>query len=195
MRTPRAHALAAAVSAVLLLAGCSGGDEPDDPKATWTPTSTPEDPSTSPAVATEPELPSEATKATEAGARAFIHHYWDLINYAQLTGDVSALRKLSAASCDGCAAGIRAIRRHYVEGGRLEGGRNVVRLRELEELRTDDDDAALAYRADFVVKHAQQSIISSDGTRDRRESGKDRYTAYMLWVANGWRLDVLEIEP
>ncbi|WP_372492275.1 DUF6318 family protein, partial [Pimelobacter simplex] len=44
-----------------------------------------------------PVLPGAAKEASEEGARAFVGYYWELVNYAQATGDVRRLRRGAGA--------------------------------------------------------------------------------------------------
>lgn len=195
MRSLRA-ALAASLTALALLAGCTDDDpSPDEPTSTWTPTGKPGTPTSSTtAKPTEPALPDAATKATEAGARAFITYYWDLINYAQVTGDVKALKRVSGSSCEGCNAGINGIREHYRTGGRVSGGAHRVEVKSLSELSTNSG-SAYGFHGVVRASHADQTIISSDGTEDVRGPGSDTFDVYLLWLeANGWRLDVMELK-
>lgn len=116
--------LIVATVAGVLLAGCS--EEPPDPVGEPTtsstspshPTPTTAGPSDIPTEA--PPLPEAATKPTRAGARAFIHHYIDLLNYAALTGDVRDFRA-AAHDCGGCDDYVRLYRSLYAKGGWIKG--------------------------------------------------------------------------
>ena len=193
MRSLRA-ALAASLAALALLAGCSDDPSPGDPTSTSTPTGTPETPtSTAAAKPTEPELPDAATKATEAGARAFIAYYWDLINYAQATGDVKGLKRVSAPSCEGCNAGIDGVRDHYRSGGRVIGGAHRIAVESLAELSTSSGDAD-GFHGVVRASHDDQTIVASDRAADVRGPGSDTFDVYLLWLEKtGWRLDVMEV--
>lgn len=112
---------AAAVLAPLVLAGC-GGDDPEPRLPSAAPSSS--TPSASP-VSTpteEPTLPPEAKGNDEAAAEAFVRYYYDVVNYAQATGEVKTLRSLSLPSCDACAGGADYLHEMYRHGGSQEGG-------------------------------------------------------------------------
>jgi hypothetical protein len=204
---PPALGLLVAVLVLLLSAAACTGDDPDaddpdgpgDPTSSWSPTGT-MDPSSSgsgepvdPVGPVEPELPEVAREASEEGARAFIAYYWELINYAQVTGDVKALRRASARSCDGCQAGIRGIRRHYAAGGSIVGGMHRVDRATLTEVTSAS--GIYAFQGEARVEHDAQSIISSDGTEEDRQPGSDEWDLYVLWVdGTRWRLDVMEVK-
>ncbi|HWJ08608.1 MAG TPA: DUF6318 family protein [Nocardioides sp.] len=187
-------ALAACVAALALLAGCSD-DAPSagDPTSTWTPTSTPDAPtSRATAKPAEPPLPDAATKATEGGARAFIAYYWDLINYAQVTGDVKALKRVSGPHCAGCKAGISGIRDLYNGGGRAEGGEYTLSIRKLNRLQGEKHDF-VAFEALLRVRNAEQVIINSTGGKDTLESTANTVAVAALWTKNAWRLEVMDV--
>ncbi|WP_215817025.1 DUF6318 family protein [Pimelobacter sp. 30-1] len=185
-----------ALALVVLGAGVGGcnADPPDpgptrsesasaDGTASGSPTAAP-----GPAV---PVLPEAAREASEAGARAFVEYYWELVNYAQATGDVKALRQLSASTCDVCLAFVKEIRSLYSQGGRILGGINTSRITEVVDLDLKSGDYGLRIEQD--VSYNAQTIIDSTGKRDVRGEGTDRFTAYLLWTEQRWRLDVMEL--
>ena len=185
---------AVAMLVLLLLSGCSDGNaSPRDPSSTWSPTGTMQTPTSAAPDPVEPQLPAAAKEASKAGARAFIAYYWDLINYAQVTGDVKALRSVSASTCSGCRAGIRGIRKHYASGGAIVGGINRVARLNLTEVTSAS--GIYAFQGDAQVDHDAQTIVAGDGSEDSRTSGTDMWTLYALWVDNSyWRLDVMELK-
>lgn len=191
MRSLRA-ALATSLAAVALLAGCTDDNpSPGDPSSTWTPTGKPETPTSSAtAKPTEPALPEAATKATEAGARAFITYYWDLINYAQVTGDVTALKRVSGPTCGGCNRAIDAVEKLYGDGGHAEGGDYALTIVGLKELTTDDK-ALYGMEAELKVRNAEQRIVR-DGDVEVSKPKTSAFTTYLIWVDEAWRTDILE---
>lgn len=192
MRSLRA-ALAASLVALALLAGCSDDDpSPGDPSATSTPTGTPETPTTSAtAKPTEPALPDAATKATEAGARAFITYYWDLVNYAQATGDVKALKRVSGPNCRRCMAGIEGIDDLYGEGGHLTNADYRATVLSLKEVNVDSGDA-YAFESRTDVSNAAHVSVDANGNEEKFEASTLTYLLYLLWIDDHWRLDVME---
>lgn len=110
------RAVIAAAALTLALAGCS--DDPEPRVADPTPTA----PSTTEASGpTPPEMPEAAKGTDAAAAEAFVKFYWEMVNYAQQTGDVDALQELSS-KCVGCDAGIASIERTYSQDGSIVGG-------------------------------------------------------------------------
>lgn len=191
MRSLRA-ALAASLAALALLAGCSDDNpSPADPSSTWTPTSKPETPSSSaPAKPTEPALPQAAKKATEAGGRAFIAYYWDLINYAQVTGDVKALKRVSGSTCSGCNRAIEAVETLYGDGGHAERGEYALTIVRSKEV-TSSDESLYGMEASIKVRNASQRIIRG-GDVEISDPKTSRFTTYLIWTDEAWRTDILE---
>ncbi|WP_051486300.1 DUF6318 family protein [Nocardioides sp. J54] len=185
--------LAATALALAALSGCS--DESTSPTETSSTPTESRSPTASPTPETpeEPALPDAATKATKAGARAFITYYWDVVNYAQATGDVSTLKKLSAPTCDTCKGFVANVQEHYAAGGVIVGGENRARITQVAKVSTSTG-SAFGFRVEQVVTHEPQVIVDSQGAEDRRSKGSDDFTAYLLWTdRNRWRLDVMEL--
>lgn len=137
----------AAVSAALLLLGCSSEPEPDP---------LPPVPTTSPTPVVLP-LPSEAAAATPQGAAAFSRYYMDVLSEALATGDAAQLRALSDPGCGGCTNFIGA-----AEGGepgeRIQDGRFVVAFAEAPPLQDEETIVILRYTRDAGV------LLRADGT-------------------------------
>jgi len=199
---PRIRALTAALTTAGLLAltGCTddstaAGDpgDPGDPSASWSPTGRLETPSASPAAPTPPVLPDAAKQATEEGARAFIAYYWELINYAQATGDVKALNAASNVNCAGCNGGIQKIRKHYRDGGHVVGGEHTFQVTEINRLNVESGELT-GFHATVATRHGAQTLVARDGAEEVNEPGDASFERYLLWTsANQWRVDVLEI--
>ncbi|HWI43089.1 MAG TPA: DUF6318 family protein [Nocardioides sp.] len=193
-RTPAARLGTALAAAALLLAGCADDGEPrSDP--TWSPTAVPESPSTTPAdAATKPALPDAATKATKAGAEAFIQYYWDVANYAQATGHVHQLRAVTAKTCAPCLGVASDIRRHYEHGGTIEGGANAPAVHSLTKL-SSDTGTLFAFQAKVAVAHGPQEIHQPDGSVREQKAGTNHFTMYVAWVQDRrWRLEHMELK-
>lgn len=191
MRSLRA-AVGASAAALLLLAGCGGDPDPGDPSSTWTPTGTPESPTSAATQApVEPELPQAATKATEDGARAFIGYYWELINYAQVTGDVKALKRVSASTCRGCNRVINGISNLYEAGGYATGGEYSLKIDQIKEVMVANR-SAFGMRAAVRVRNREQTVVQVGGDSTTSVPATNRYTTYLIWVNDAWRTDILE---
>lgn len=186
------HACAVSLmTATLLLSGCSDDRDPPDARSTSTPSGTIATPSTSAeATPTEPPLPDAATKATEAGARAFITYYWDLINYAQVTGDVKALKRSSSDSCEGCNQGVRAIRDLYEADGYIVGGAYTITISDLRDLESDSD--LYAFEALLTTTSQRQIVHRGDGTTHESKPGTGEAAVAARWSSDSWLMEVMD---
>ncbi|NLJ54921.1 MAG: hypothetical protein GX344_12425 [Intrasporangiaceae bacterium] len=122
LRSIRAGAVAAVAAVVLV--GCNGGTEVEDPPTTASPSAPTSSPESSPsptelesteeptegptAEPTEasalPELPEAAKENTPEGAEAFIRYYFDVANIAMMTPQVGLIPTLAHADCQSCKA-------------------------------------------------------------------------------------------
>jgi hypothetical protein len=147
-----------------------------------TPTSAAPDP-------VEPQLPAAAKEASEAGARAFIEYYWELINYAQATGDVKALKAVSGANCEGCTAGLNAIRSLYVDGCHIEGGQYTTSVEKMNRLR---GRSLVAFEALLTVKNLGQVVTKADGSQHKSAPGSASVAVACQWTAESWHMEVMD---
>ncbi|WP_312180502.1 DUF6318 family protein, partial [Arthrobacter sp.] len=108
-----------AVAGVLVLAGCSGADDPgadaaESPSASSSPSQS-EPPSPSPSAVYKPAsaegpaenvplpvMPEEAKVESKDGLIAFARYWYDLANYGYETGDVEPLKAVSGPDCTDC---------------------------------------------------------------------------------------------
>ncbi|GAA1110301.1 hypothetical protein GCM10009668_33680 [Nocardioides dubius] len=104
--------------------------------------------------------------ADEAGAEAFVRHYFVLVNYAQATGDLEPLRAVSGAGCSACRGGIESLERLARKGQTVIGGDySVARVRSVEGL----GGGRFALR--LVVDSTPQRVLNSAGDEVRRHAG------------------------
>jgi hypothetical protein len=115
-------AAGAALIALLLTSAC-GGDSSASPTPSPSRSPSPTATSTTP---TPPALPAAAKKNTKAGAIAFVRHYVEVLNYAQESGDVEAIRELSSTACETCKSVAGVISDLYERGGTVKGGERTV---------------------------------------------------------------------
>ncbi|GAB2990560.1 DUF6318 family protein [Nocardioides montaniterrae] len=106
-------------AALLTLTAC--GSDPAPPPAS--PSSSSTSPSPTNTAPVEPQMPGAATVDSKAGAIAFAKYYWQVVNYAQATGDTKYLSVLQHGSCRACTAGRKWIDSVYRAGGKISGGR------------------------------------------------------------------------
>jgi len=136
-----------------------------------------------------PVLPGAAKEASEDGARAFVGYYWELVNYAQATGDVRRLRRVSGPRCRGCKAGIRGIKTLYRSGGHTEGG--TYRL-EIEAIKSLPSQTFLAFEALVNAHNDEQVIVDGDGSRRTSGSSTSTLAIVIVWIDRRWRMDLME---
>ncbi|GAA3703775.1 hypothetical protein GCM10022377_16870 [Zhihengliuella alba] len=140
MRLKRSGVLGvAAVSAALVLSGCTDSDgtttEPTEaapttstaPETSASPTPKPAT-STSPAENIEPPvMPEEAKEFTAEGYEAFVNYWFEARDYALETGDTSILPPLSGEDCRHCEMTIKMIddvssKNQWIVGGAMDVG-------------------------------------------------------------------------
>ncbi|WP_435747874.1 DUF6318 family protein [Nocardioides sp. SYSU DS0663] len=98
---------AAAMSAALLLSGCSGAPQPKvAPSESPTPTAT----------------PTTADESVAEDEAEFISRFFAGISQAIATGDASLFQVLADDTCHNCAVIADNLKGAYAEGGRIVGG-------------------------------------------------------------------------
>jgi len=128
-------------------------------------------------------LPQAATKNSVAGAKAFVRHWVDLVNYSGKSGDVTALQALNQEFCAGCRGLVRVITDAYGRGGHIEGGDwSIGNLRTLPL----DFEADVAMYARGQAR--PQVIVHGDGSATKYAGGDIYLYAYVVWTDSGWRM-------
>jgi hypothetical protein len=116
----------------------------------------------------EPSLPPEATGEDETAAAAFVGFYLKLLDYAEHTGDVTALTKYSAESCEGCHTYIDYYRNLYAAGGFTSGT-----TRTCDELRVvEDPSQAGSYLVYFQLTHSGGVDRKDASSKEETTSGE-----------------------
>jgi hypothetical protein len=142
-RRLRTAALAVVGAAALALTGCNSGGEPNNggsaspsasesatPSATPTPTPAgaykPADATGRAQNVPVPVLPEVAKTETKEGLEAFAAYWFEQLNFAYQTGDISGIQAVTSSSCQFCANITSSLITNY-EGGRwLSGGKIVI---------------------------------------------------------------------
>jgi hypothetical protein len=158
----RAVITACSLLSVLALGACSG----DDPEPRFAPpsSSAPASPSTTAASdPVPPTMPAEVNRTDAAAAEAFVRFYFEAVNYAQGSGDVSGLGPL-AVKCRGCDAGVRSVTETYDDGGVIRGGRGHVVQFKTGFLDRDPNDWAVV----------ECTVVTSPQVVDFPGTGRDR---------------------
>lgn len=127
---------AVAVALTLLLVGCSDDDPTPAPPLTpsestrTTPTRTPEPTD----VPTLPTPPAALANEGAVGAEAFTIYFWQVVDYAQQTLDIDALRALTHDDCDGCQGALAFLQGVIDHDGRIQGGDGTVAILDTKQL-------------------------------------------------------------
>lgn len=176
----------AVLALLVALAGCQE-ESADPPSPKPSPTVT-ESPTESPSAPAEPDMPAAAKEPTQAGAEAFVRYYWDLVNYAQATGDTKRLRSVSAATCVQCDGGIDAIDDVYGRDGRIVGGRYVVDRLEASKL----ESSVPRFRLTYALANTSQVIdlpgSADDGSLHASTNEIEMFVDYLddAWSVSVW---------
>ncbi|MDI6911311.1 DUF6318 family protein [Nocardioides sp.] len=172
------------VVSVLALGACSG----DDPEPRFAPpsTSAPTSPSTT-AVSgpVEPTMPAAAKGSDAAAAEAFVRFYWEMVNYAQATGDVAGLKAL-ATRCINCDNGIDFITNAYDKGGQIRGGDGTVSRLETHFVKRTDGWWAIT---ECHVALTEQVVdLPGDAHDEHYGGGSSDIRLYLQPIADGWTI-------
>ncbi|WP_460829370.1 DUF6318 family protein [Nocardioides hungaricus] len=184
MTGPRAvvAAVVAAVVLVLGLAACSGDPEPRVAPPSPTVPST-----TRASVQTPPEMPAAAKGTDAAAAEAFVRFYWETVNYAQETGDLSSLREISAKTCIACQAGLDYLEDVFAKDGAISGGRG--RVGNPETAFATDGGVTYAV-VDFDLRMTRQRVdLPGSGDDEVYAGGTSEVRARLAPTASGWVMD------
>lgn len=156
------------VGLLVLLGGCSDGDP--EPKIAPTESSSAASstsPSPSPSGPVEPSLPAEAEGEDAAAAEAFVRFYWEMVNYAESSGQIQGLSDLGLESCTACAGGAADIARIYGAGGSVSGGVVIVTKTKASPF-TSGPARGFAVVVDVDIS---PQVIREPGKKPKRYSG------------------------
>src|SRR4051812_31772774 len=195
MRVGKACAAWGLVSA-LALAGCSGGDEQaGGPRPSGPPADHPTSADTSgasdaavPEIA-PPTLPALAREHTNAGAKAFVRYYIDVLYYAWLESKPLALRRFTPKVCSVCTDSATVLKRRPRRGGTQTGGS--FRIRNVAVTGSDR-------LGDYLLVANIKSLAGRSRAAESSPFTPIHKDAYMLvihlgWGPAGWRLENLGI--
>lgn len=176
------------MSSALLLVGCEDEPEPTfEPtpsEATSSETATePTDAETTDAGPVEPTLPDEAKEPTKAGAEAFVEYYWEVVSYAQKSGDVASLKELQTEYCEVCVGGTEAIERIYERGGHIEGGTYDL----LDVSASEASGPEGSWFANARVRVGRQVVRGAGSLNETYPAGTDEY-GIGLRFEDRWRV-------
>ncbi|MGZ5418156.1 MAG: DUF6318 family protein [Nocardioides sp.] len=183
LRGPLLLRLAAGACAVVLVAGCTSNAEPSplpEPSASSSATASPS--------AAPPTMPPEADGTSPKAAKAFAHHYFDVINYAARTGDTEGLRELGTKDCVSCEAIASNVEKIYNAGGHIES--EGWRLDVVTPVPAQPSDRPIL---DLGVVQSPEKVIERAGAREKSyPGGKKPMTMYLIRVGASWKADRID---
>lgn len=181
---------AALLSGALALTACEAEPaapaEPAEPPSSAPTSSEPTStaPTTEPTGPVEPTLPPEAEANTKAGAEAFAKFYWEVVNYAQSSGDTAALAKIQDRECDFCRGGTEWIDDVHSRGGMITGG-DYIAVRADAVPAPDNSDSWLV----AVELEVTPQRVTGAGDLNRRSEGSRQSAGILVRpTAQGWRV-------
>lgn len=171
-----------ALLAGLALAGC-GEDDPQpkvEPPGSSTPTPSPD-------TTTAPVL----SDASRKGGEGFVSHWMNVFSQAQLTGDTSALRAISAPECENCQTYITNVEEFHAKGGEVltDKGWKVVQA---AEVKRRGDWRMIGARVHIAPQRVRKTPEASV-TRNR-----EQFIAYQAEIRRkrgSWVMDQLWVVP
>lgn len=193
---------------LLTIAGCTDAGQPSpppepvdsisDPNAT----SAPPPPDTETETATEtaettasptteaggpPELPAEAKEQTEAGAEAFVAHYFDLLNYGTMTPDADALVNTGTPQCQTCLAFQDSLDTLVENGWRSDGPS--VDLLSASATQTDTE-----FSVTSTIAQINPAVLTSGGEVETTadQPSDVSFTFRLAWTEAGWRVQEVD---
>ncbi|WP_459970947.1 DUF6318 family protein, partial [Nocardioides pyridinolyticus] len=119
-----------------------------------------------------------------AAAEAFVKFYWELVDYAQQSGNVASLRSLGQ-NCVTCEAGIKSITEIYSAGGEIRGGEGAISDLQARFL-ADSSQRVLVI---FTLTNSSQVVDYPGESRDiHYEAGDLAYQTILKHTSSGWRV-------
>lgn len=169
------------------LAGC-GDDEPKprfEPRTETTSSTPPPTTQTSEPGPVEPEMPALAKKHTTAGAEAFVEFYWEVAEFAQLTGRTAGLKVLADSRCDTCSETAAIAERLHADNSKVTGGLLQARPASSSEVTVDGEPAAKVVMT--LVNTRQRVDHPGDKQDEIFAADKVDLTFYAVQTPRGWR--------
>jgi len=179
---------------VIAVAGCSGESDAD-PEPTFTPSATAEPPTASQSAEqpVEPVPPAEMERDDEVGAKAFAEFYWEVVNYAQATGDTELLKTLEMPLCSACR-GVRTwIDGVYEGAGRIVGSEQTVRVSTVVALGDSKSSQLIGYDVEARLTAGPGKVVNRKGQIVARSGEADQMVVVSVsneadqgWRVGGW---------
>lgn len=184
---PRWTATATLTLSALLVSGCAGGNEDPEPRTTSNPSASP----TESAAPEPPGLPEAAKALDRPGAGAFVRHYFDLVNYANATGDTAPMDAITNPGCLNCPSVADRARSLNADDARLEGGEVVVEA--VVAAPIEDETTAVS----TVLQQQVGRVVDQSGTtvQELPVPPKESLSVYLVIAGGQWRIFDLASVP
>lgn len=126
----------------------------------------------------------------KAGAKAFVEYYWDVVEHAQLTGDVSVLKTLSYPTCAACQSGIRDLAKKAPQIRNATGGDMTVIRASVHMFRAESERT---FQVDYSVHNTRQVITLKSGRKEIYAAETSKYRSTVSLDTDGeWRMGFIE---
>lgn len=203
----RSAAAGAAVAAALMLAGCAGGAPADPGAVSSTPTgsatsSPPSTPTPTPTAVYKPAdasgpaqnvpvpvLPEVAKTETKEGLEAFAKYWFEQLNYAYQTGDMTGFQAITSPNCDYCSKISSSLTTNYSGERWLAGGKITLPVATTSFERAADGN----YQVILQVQQTPISYYQAGGSEYRAASGASNTGNVLLatFEDSAWRVNGL----
>jgi hypothetical protein len=145
----------------------------------------------SPSATTTVTLPPEATKHTEAGAKAFTKYYLLGLSEADFEGDASRIAPITGKDCSACLRFIEQIETRARQGQHVDRKSLSVETTAL----VDGDPAGRRAVIGALATDAAKRVVNSDGEPIQAIAGaKINFEASLEWSASGWAMAKLVVK-
>jgi len=130
-------------------------------------------------------MPDSAKEDSESGAKAFVAHYVDVLNFAQTNGEVLALEKLSTDDCSACSKARDGLASTYRDGGSISGGAwSIVRIADVVPGAGGQGWAVVA-----VIAFGKQTVVKNPTSEPTTlPGGRVRGTFHISRASASWRM-------
>jgi hypothetical protein len=129
-------------------------------------------------------MPDLAMQRSAAGAKAFVRHYIDVLNYSWVALDSAGIRELSSNTCRICRRFARIIDTASAQGGYQHGGEwHVVRAYALPTTDIEERDVLVTVE----IASGEWRRTRSDPIEPIKHT-RTTDTFYLSWSGNAWRV-------
>lgn len=136
-----------------------------------------------------PEAPWNIDEQSEAGAEAALEYWWELIEYARLSGDTQPAKDMASEGCSGCLAQTKSIDEAFeADMWFADVSVDVTRT---ELVRQEDSK----YTGKLVVDTSDYDGYESDGEHHRVQGTPSQIWSAALSYSDGaWAVDMVSFD-